>query len=187
MVLVRPATVFPGRSLERGDVTRPDPTELPLSHIPNPSTSRTGCAASPSEGNRCRRSQAARRRSGAAPNGPTERQHRITGDALAEAAPNGIDALIDAAPVYGKRHLPKVETPAGRSGTNVERNRGAGGVVYRRSPGGARQRRGTDRCPRPTASASHPPSPTSYRASRRHVAEMSLLARLWLLSSRGVV
>ena len=52
------------------------------------------CTASPAVGGTADGSRCSGIRAVAAPNGTTERQHRITGDALAEVAPNGIDACV---------------------------------------------------------------------------------------------
>jgi hypothetical protein len=54
-----------------------------------------GCTASPSVGRRVDAVKRFRQTGEATPNGTTERQHRITGDALATAAPNnGISLLL---------------------------------------------------------------------------------------------
>ena len=66
----------------------------------------------------------------AAPNETTERQHRITGDALAEAAPNGIHhrALHVGRAKIGSGALPRREGP-GRRPHRCRLGRGPGGAA----------------------------------------------------------
>jgi hypothetical protein len=66
-------------------ISGPDPVNVaPAGHL------RRSGTASPCVGRRADGVKRFRRTGGGAPNGTTELQHRITGDALAEAAPNGI-------------------------------------------------------------------------------------------------
>ena len=109
---------------------------MPLSHFPNPvkladllHTVGGRCAALPSAGRLADGVERFRVQAGAAPNGTTERQHRITGDAVAEAAPNDIAVRVKffAAQIARPRSFSRQRPPPRRRIRSIDAGgRGAG-------------------------------------------------------------